>query len=81
MKVEIKVPELGEDSGQEATVSFWYIGIGDTVGEGDDIVELVTDKATFNVASPAWGKVAEILSQEGDVVKPGQVLGTVESED
>ena len=80
MKVDVKLPELGEDAGEEAKVSFWYFEIGEEVKEGDDLVEMVTDKATFNVPAPADGKLVEVLVNESEKVKVGAVLAVMESD-
>ncbi len=74
--VEIKLPELGEEI-TKATVSFWYCKVGDSVKEGDDIVELTTDKATFNVSATADGVVKDILVKQGSEARVGDTLATV----
>lgn len=76
--VDIVLPELGEGV-EKATVSYWYVQEGGEIKEGDDAVELTTDKATFNLPSPATGRLKEILAQEGDEVKVGEVLGRIEA--
>ena len=78
MRIEVPLPDLGEDAGDEATIAFWYFEIGEAVVEEDDLVEMVTDKATFQVPSPGSGKLVEILAQEGDKVKVGQVMAVLE---
>lgn len=65
------LPSLGDDAGDEATVSFVYVSAGDTVKEEADLIEMVTDKATFNVPSPKNGKIVKMLVSEGDTVKVG----------
>lgn len=77
--MEVKLPFLAEGV-EEATVSFWQVDEGDTVNEGDDLVEMSTSKAVFNVPAPVSGKVVEILVGEGDVVKVGDVLCIIEEE-
>ena len=79
MKHEIKLPELGDDANDVATVSTWLVQVGDEVNEGDELIELTTDKAAFSVPSPATGKLAEQSVQDGDEVKAGDALGVVES--
>lgn len=79
MATEVKMPELGAEAGDEATVSFWIVQEGDEVKEGDDLVEMLTDKANFNVPSPVGGKVAKISVQENDVVKVGDLLCEIET--
>ena len=71
------LPELGEGI-TEAIVSFWHFKENDKVDEGDDIVELATDKATFNVPSSSSGIIKKILHPEGDTVKVGDILAELE---
>ena len=79
MAKEVELPELGEDAPDEAEVSFWYVQAGDTIKEGEDLVEMVTDKAAFTVPAPVSGTLAEVKAQEGDEVDVGGVLGIIES--
>ena len=74
--VNVILPQLGEGI-KEATVSYWYFKQGDSVNEKDDLVELTTDKATFNLPSPGSGKLSQILAQEGEKVNIGQVLAVI----
>lgn len=78
MTTEVTLPDLGEDAGEEAEVSFWYVDIGDEVEEGDDLVEMVTEKAAFTVPAPADGVIKEIHVDEGDTVHVGDVLALME---
>lgn len=75
--VEFKLPELTEGV-NEAVVSFWHFKEGDSIKEGDEIVEMATDKAAFNVPSKASGVIKEIVAKEGDTVKVGEVLAVIE---
>ena len=70
----VPLPSLGDDAGDKASVSFVYVKAGDAVAEGADLVEMVTDKATFNVPCPAAGTVAKLLVSEGDEVSVGSPL-------
>jgi len=74
---KVVLPELGEGI-MKATVSYWYFKAGDKVNKNDDLVELVTDKATFNIPSPFSGVVSEIIASEGQVVEVGSVLGAIQ---
>ena len=74
---QVILPELGEQV-KKATVTFWYFKVGDTVKENDDLVEMTTDKAAFNVPSPYAGILKEILVNEGDVVQAGTALAIIE---
>ena len=74
---KVILPELGEGI-TKATVSYWYFKEGEKVNEKEDLVELTTDKATFNLPSPASGILSEILFHEGDSVNVGEVLGMID---
>ena len=78
--MEFRLPDLGEDAGKSAKVSFWYFSADEKVEEGEDLVEMMTDKATFNVPSPATGVLKEIKVQEDETANVGDVLGIIESE-
>ena len=75
--VKVVLPEVGEGI-EKAPVSFWFFKEGEKVNEKDDLVELTTDKATFNLPSPAAGMLSEIVFHEGETVQPGEVLGAIE---
>ena len=75
--VEFKLPELTEGV-NEAVVSFWHFKEGDSIKEGDEIVEMATDKAAFNVPSKTSGVIKKIVAKEGDTVKVGEVLAVIE---
>ena len=74
---ELKLPELAEGV-NEAIVSYWHFKEGDSVKEGDEIVEMATDKAAFNVPSKVAGTLKKILVKEGDTVKVGNALAIIE---
>src|SRR5450432_1780486 len=71
---DIMTPTLGE-SVTEATVAKWSKKAGDAVKRDEVLVELETDKVSLEVAAPEDGILSEIAAQEGDTVKPGEVLG------
>ena len=74
---KVVLPELGEGI-TKATVSYWYFKEGEKVNEKDDLVELATDKATFNLPSPCSGVLSEIIFHEGDTVNIGEALAVIE---
>ncbi len=78
---DIVLPDLGKDSGDEATVSFWQVDEDEPVEKGDDLVEMSTDKASFFVPSPVAGVLREILEDEGAQVTVGDVLCRIEPAD
>ena len=78
MTVEVKLPPLGDDAPDQAEVSFWYVEVGEAIEGGQDMVEMLTDKAAFTVPAPAGGKVQQILAPEGATVKVGQVMAVMD---
>jgi pyruvate/2-oxoglutarate dehydrogenase complex dihydrolipoamide acyltransferase (E2) component len=78
--VDVKLPELGKDAGDEARISFWYVDVGENVAQGADLVQMLTEKATFDVPSPVSGKVLKLLAAEEQTVKVGQPLCQIEVE-
>jgi len=74
--VKVVLPELGEGI-TKATVSYWFFKDGERVSQNDDLVELTTDKTTFNLPSPCSGVISEIMYREGDSVDVGQTLAVI----
>jgi len=74
---KVVLPELGENI-TKATVSYWFFQVGQKVEEKQDLVELTTDKATFNLPSPSSGTLKQIFIQEGDTVNIGDVLAEID---
>jgi len=73
----VVVPPLGEGI-EKATVSFWFFKPGDNVNEKDELVELTTDKAAFNLPCPVSGTLKEIFKQEGSIVRVGETIAIIE---
>ncbi|HMI99880.1 MAG TPA: dihydrolipoamide acetyltransferase family protein [Gaiellaceae bacterium] len=73
MAYEFKLPDLGEGL-TEGEVARWLVSEGDEVAEDQPLVEILTDKTTVEIPSPAAGKVASILVEEGKVVPVGTIL-------
>jgi pyruvate dehydrogenase E2 component (dihydrolipoamide acetyltransferase) len=74
---DFRLPELGEniDSGDLVRL---MIAPGARVSEGQPVMELETDKAVVEVPSTVSGVVREIKVKEGETVKVGQVIFTLE---
>jgi len=75
---EFKLPELGENIDQGDLVRL-MVSLGASVTEGQPVMELETDKAVVEVPSSVSGTVNEIRVKEGQKVKVGQVIFTVEN--
>ncbi|OGW76982.1 MAG: hypothetical protein A3I73_00680 [Omnitrophica bacterium RIFCSPLOWO2_02_FULL_45_16] len=73
----VTLPLLAEGV-DKASISYWHKQVGETVKEGENLVELVTDKATFNMPSPVSGTVKEVLVSEGGAAKVGETIAIIE---
>lgn len=78
MAKEIRIPELGENV-EEAEVLSVLVSEGDEVKAEQPILELETDKATFEMPCPEAGVVKAIRVSVGDKVEIGQVVMELES--
>src|SRR5689334_14348572 len=71
--VDIEMPAMGE-SVTEGTVLEWHVAEGDSVDEGQTVIEVSTDKVDAEVPAPAPGTITKLLVAPDDVVKVGQPL-------
>jgi pyruvate/2-oxoglutarate dehydrogenase complex dihydrolipoamide acyltransferase (E2) component len=81
--IDVRADEYTEEqeTSCEATLLFWYVGLGDTVGAGSDLAEVETAKAVIVVTAPEGGRLVEILVPEGEPVHPAQRLAVLECSD
>lgn len=79
MSLEIKVPAVGE-SITEVTLAQWLKQDGDYVEMDENIAELESDKATFELPAEKAG-ILRIVAQEGDTIEIGAVVATIEDGD
>jgi 2-oxoglutarate dehydrogenase E2 component (dihydrolipoamide succinyltransferase) len=63
--------------GTKATILKWCKAVGDLVVKDEPLIELETDKVTVEIASPATGRLTEIVRQPDQEVTPGDVLGRI----
>ena len=75
---EFKLPELGENVHQGDLVRL-MISPGSEIAPGQPVMELETDKAVVEVPSSVGGRVKEVRVKQGDKVKVGQVIFTLEA--
>jgi pyruvate dehydrogenase E2 component (dihydrolipoamide acetyltransferase) len=74
---DIQLPEIGEGV-TEGELVRWLVKVGDSIKVDQSLVELMTDKATVEVPSPAAGVVKELKFKEGDVIKVGAAFVIVD---
>lgn len=75
--VDVVAPDLGLDPGERPVISCWLVRAGETVVEGDRLVEILADLLTFDIPSPATGRLVRILAETDEPIDVGQVLATI----
>lgn len=79
MALEFKLPELGENI-ESGDVVNMLVAVGDTVSEGQSLLEIEAGKASMEIPSPAAGKITAVHVKQGDTVEVGQLAFTIDSE-
>ena len=71
--LEFRLPDVGEGIA-EGEIVRWLVTEGTVVEEHQGLVEVMTDKATVEVPSPAAGTVTRLLVAAGATVPVGDVI-------
>jgi 2-oxoglutarate dehydrogenase E2 component (dihydrolipoamide succinyltransferase) len=79
-RLPITLPELGAGD-EEMRVSCWLVDLGDAIGAGDRIIEILIDGATFDLAAEQSGTLARIEKPLDAVVRTGDTLGWIEPDE
>src|SRR3954469_5639377 len=74
-----KLPDVGEGTA-EAEIVAWHVKVGDAIGEDQNLVDVMTDKATVEMTSPVTGKVVSIYGEPGEMAAVGSPLVELEVE-
>ncbi len=74
--IPLMVPDIGD--AEKIELVGWMVRPGDRVAQGEELCELVTDKAAFPVESPHEGTILEILVDSPAEVKVGDTLARLQ---
>src|SRR5882672_11502034 len=74
-----KLPDVGEGTA-EAEIVAWHVKVGDVIAEDQNLVDVMTDKATVEMTSPVGGKVTAIHGEPGEMAPVGAPLVELEVE-
>ncbi|MEV0408902.1 lipoyl domain-containing protein [Actinoallomurus sp. NPDC050550] len=80
MRREIKLEDTIWEA-SEVFVSVWLRKQGDRVEKGEPLVEVITDKASFEIESPVSGTLTEILVAEEERAQADQALAIVDADE
>jgi pyruvate/2-oxoglutarate dehydrogenase complex dihydrolipoamide acyltransferase (E2) component len=78
MAYEFKLPDIGEGVA-EGEITKWLVKEGDVVKADQPMVEVMTDKATVEIASPVAGRVQALKVKEGQTAPVHSVIVVIET--
>ena len=68
MKIDVTIPELAE-SVSEAIIGDWLKKPGDFVEEGEQLVDIETDKVILEITAPHTGELTTITKNKNEHVR------------
>jgi 2-oxoisovalerate dehydrogenase E2 component (dihydrolipoyl transacylase) len=68
-----KLPDVGEGTA-EAEIVAWHVAVGEHVNEDQQLVDVMTDKATVEMTSPVSGTVVALMGKPGEMAPVGAPL-------
>ncbi len=74
---ELRLADFGEGL-HEGEILQWYVKPGDVIKKEQPLLEVHTEKLNTEVTSPVSGKILSIERHEGEIVKVGELLATIE---
>jgi len=74
---ELKLPQLAAEM-EYGTVLRWLKGEGESVAEGEALVEVEAEKANHELEAPVSGRIESIVAQEGDEIKVGATIAIID---
>ena len=78
--VELKLPDISKQA-EGTVVTHWYAQEKETLVKGQDLVEVATDKATFDVISPYDGVLMKIKKGIGHSVGRNEVIAEIKKKE
>ncbi|OIR17295.1 dihydrolipoyllysine-residue succinyltransferase component of 2-oxoglutarate dehydrogenase complex [mine drainage metagenome] len=77
--IEVKVPQLSE-SVSEATLLTWQKKVGEAVREGENLIDIETDKVVLELPAIKSGVLSRIMKADGAKVTSGEVIAQIDTE-
>ena len=78
--MQVRLPEFSEN-GNEVILTMWHVPESGRVTEGEDLLEIVTDKATFDIPAPCSGVLVKIAKKEGEKATAGDLVAEIQEDD
>ncbi|PJC04044.1 MAG: dihydrolipoyllysine-residue succinyltransferase [Gallionellales bacterium CG_4_9_14_0_8_um_filter_55_61] len=77
--IEVKVPQLSE-SVTEATLLTWLKQVGDAVSEGENLIDVETDKVVMELPAAKSGVLTKILKGDGEKVGSEELIALIDTQ-
>jgi len=77
--IEVKVPQLSE-SVSEATLLTWHKKAGDAVSEGENLIDIETDKVVLELPAIKSGVLRKIIKEDGAQVGSGELIAEIDTD-
>jgi pyruvate/2-oxoglutarate dehydrogenase complex dihydrolipoamide acyltransferase (E2) component len=74
---ELKLPQLAAEM-EYGTVLRWLKAEGESVAEGEPLVEVEAEKVNHELEAPVSGRIETILAEEGDELKVGATIAIID---
>jgi pyruvate/2-oxoglutarate dehydrogenase complex dihydrolipoamide acyltransferase (E2) component len=72
-EIDLTIPDVGQTG--EIELLEWKVAVGGHFQAGDEICDLLTDKAAFALEAPEPGQLLSQMVPGGQKVTSGQVVG------
>jgi 2-oxoglutarate dehydrogenase E2 component (dihydrolipoamide succinyltransferase) len=76
--IDVKVPQLSE-SVSEATLLTWHKQVGDTVTEGENLIDVETDKVVLELPASKSGVLSKIIRGDGEKVASEELIAQIDT--
>ncbi|MCK9201083.1 MAG: 2-oxoglutarate dehydrogenase complex dihydrolipoyllysine-residue succinyltransferase [Gallionella sp.] len=77
--IEVKVPQLSE-SISEATLLTWHKQVGEAVSEGENLIDIETDKVVLELPAIKSGVLTKIVKGDGEKVGSEEVIAQIDTD-
>ena len=80
MEKTIKLSQIEEDV-EEVEVSQWFVKEGDSIQKGEDLLEILVDKANVVIEAEDSGEIIDLKVEEGEIIPVGTEIAVIEIAD
>ena len=77
---EVKMPKLGMTM-EEAVIVKWLKEVGEKIEKGEPLLEIMTEKVSYEVEATASGVLSEVLCKPESTVKVGEVIAIIQMDE